>query len=213
MQISIFILGLHYRFFFQRWHCLSFISSSEEMLMYSSLGTRIKDFALSQLQPSSLCCPDVCCHKKPRGYVSGEVLWLSIKAKRVHNGSDSDPSGRPWSDTTDWNRFGISGGASRTGIGPLVSVGSPKCPFLRNTPYVLRLLVCWTPDNEVFISKLVLETCFDLASVRGEEILQNISKLYSIPLHCNGQFKENLLIHGFPLGELLCYVANFSRML
>lgn len=39
-------------------------------------------------------------------------------------------------------------------------------------------------DNEVSISNLVLETYLNLASVCGEEILQNISQRCSIPLHC-----------------------------
>jgi len=58
--------------------------------------------------------------------------------------------------------------------------------------------------NEVSISKLVPVKCFNLASLHGEETLQNISKLCSIPL----------IINGFSsLEELLSYVVIFSMML
>lgn len=164
MQISVFILRLHHRLFFQRWHCLLFHlpkRGNGHVFQFRNQNQRLCFVTITTKQ---CLLPRHALPKKPRGHFSGEVLWLSVKARHTPNGSDSHSSDRPWSNTTDLSRFGISVGASRTRIRPCVSIGSPKCPFLSYMPYVLRLVVCLTPDNKVSVSELVLETCFNLVS-------------------------------------------------
>lgn len=73
--------------FFQRGHFLPSCSHlpPKEMPMYSSLGTRTRDFALSLLWSGGLCYLGLCCHQNPQAAFLSFVLETCFNLASVHS--------------------------------------------------------------------------------------------------------------------------------